>query len=97
MPDIFSKVVAAVVANSHGKLRDEDRTIDFLQNPSRAPPTSTERDNESRPDSCFLLKDRNIVMSKDGKREDILWDDVALSCEYKRNDSDADLENVRIH
>src|SRR6266852_2359854 len=63
MPEIFTKVVAAVVANAHGRLRDEDRTIDFLQNQSRAP-TSTERHNESRPDSCFLLKDRNIVMSK---------------------------------
>jgi hypothetical protein len=93
VPEIFTKVVAAVVANSHGKLTEEDRTIDFLQNPSRAP-TSTERHDDSRPDGYFVLKHRDKVMSKDGKREDICWDDIALSYEYKRNDGDDDLDDL---
>jgi hypothetical protein len=95
MPDIFTKVVAAIAANSRGNLSEENRTIDFLQNPSLAP-TSAERVNENRPDGYFVLKHRNKVWSKDGK-EIIHWADIALSCEYKRNDSDADLDDVRIH
>jgi hypothetical protein len=96
MPEIFTKVVAAIVANSCGKLREDNRTIDFLQNPSRAP-TSTERRNDSRPDGYLVLKDRNKDMSKDGKREDILWADIALSCEYKLKDGDEEIDDVRIH
>ncbi len=96
VPEIFTKVVAAVVANSHGKLTEENRTIDFLQNPSRAP-TSTERHDDSRPDGYFVLKHRDKVMSKDGEREDIRWDDIALSCEYKIEDGNDDLDDVSFH
>ena len=94
MPEISTKVVAAVVANSHGKLTEENRTIDFLQNPNRAS-TSTKRDDESRPDGYFVLKCRDKVMSKDGKREDIHWTDIALSCEYNLGDGNEDLDDVR--
>ena len=94
MPEIFTKVVAAIVANSHGRLSEENRTIDFLQNPIRAP-ESDDRDDESRPDGYFVLKHRNKVMSEDGKREDILWADIVLSCEYKQKDHY--LDDVRIH
>jgi hypothetical protein len=66
MPDIFTKVVAAVAANSGGRLKEENRTVDFLQNPSRAP-TSADRCNESRPDGYMVLKDRNKEMSKIGR------------------------------
>src|ERR1700733_6875399 len=85
MPELFTKVVADIVANSRGKLSEENRTIDFLQNPNRAP-ISTERRNESRPDGYFVLKHRDKVMSKKGE-EDIRWADIALSCEYKLKDS----------
>jgi hypothetical protein len=88
MPEIFTKVVVAIVANSSGKLKEDNRTVDFLQNPSQAP-TSVERHNESRPDGYLVLKH--------GKKEDILWADIVLSCEYKRNDGDDDLDDVRIH
>jgi hypothetical protein len=54
MPEIFTKVVVAIVANSGGKLKEDNRTVDFLQNPSLAP-TSAERDNESRPDGYLVL------------------------------------------
>ena len=96
MPEIFTKVVVAIVANSGGRLKEENCTIDFLQNPNLAP-TSTERCNESRPDGYLVLKDRNKRMSKIGKRENILWADIALLCEYKRKDSEKDLDDVRIH
>jgi hypothetical protein len=95
IPDIFTKVVVAIVANSGGNLKKENRTIDFLQNPSRAP-TSTERRNESRPDGYFVLKDR-ASLTRDGKREDIHWADIALSCEYKKKDGHEDLDDVRTH
>jgi hypothetical protein len=94
--EIFAKVVVAIVANSGGKLEEENRTVDFLQNPSLAP-TSAERRNESRPDGYLVLKNRNKEMSKDGKKEDILWVDIALSCEYKRKDGVDDLDDVRFH
>ena len=96
MPEIFTEVVAAIFASSRGRLSEENRTIDFLQNPRRAP-TSTERRNESRPDGYFVLKHRNKVMSEDKTREIIHWADVALSCEYKVKDGRDELEDVRIH
>ena len=97
IPEIFTRVVVAIAANSRGKLSEEDRTIDFLQNPSLAQ-TWDKRDNESRLDGYLVLKRRSKVMSEDGT-EDILWDDIVLSCEYKLRleDSDDDLDNVRIH
>jgi hypothetical protein len=88
MPEIFTKVVVAIVANSGGKLKEDKRTVDFLPNPSRAL-TSAERHNESRPDGYLVLKDE--------EKEDILWADIALSCEYKRKDGGDDLDDVRIH
>jgi hypothetical protein len=95
MAESFMKVVDAIVANSGGKLQEDKRTVDFLQNPSQAP-TSADRRNESRPDGYLVLKDRIKQMPKDGKKEDILWADIALSCEYKRIDEYDDLDNVRI-
>jgi hypothetical protein len=95
IPDIFTNVVLAIATNSGGKLADHKRTVDFLQNPSRAP-TSDERRNKSRPDCYLVLKDRHKRMSKDGKKENILWADIALSCEYKRNDTCFDLNDVGI-
>jgi hypothetical protein len=96
MPDIFTNVVLAIVTSSGGKLKDDERTVDFLQNPSRAP-TSAERRNKSRPDGYLVLKDRNKKMSKDGKKEDVHWADIALSCEYNRDDTWFDLNDVGIH
>jgi len=96
IPDIFTKVVAAIAANSGGKLNEDKRTVDFLQNPSLAP-TSAERRNESRPDGYLVFKDRVNVTSDDGRREAIFWADIALSCEYKRKDGVDDLDDVRIH
>ena len=91
LPEIFTKVVVAIVGNSGGKLKEDNRTVDFLQNTSQTP-TSAERDDEpheSRPDGYLVLKD--------AKKEGILWADVAVSCEYKREDGDSDLDDVRIH
>lgn len=95
IPEIFTKVVAAIVENSRGKLSEENRTVDFLQNPNQAP-TSAERHNESRPDGYFVLKDRDKLVSKD-EDEVINWADIALSCEYKLNDGHGDLDDVCIN
>ena len=96
MPEIFKKVMLAIIANSGGQLNDLERTIDFLQNPTRSPSSAVRR-NESRPDGYFVLRNRDKKTSKDGKGEDILWSDIALSCEYKRGDGSDDLNDVRIH
>jgi hypothetical protein len=34
MPEIFTKVMVAIVANSGGKLKEDKHTVDFLHNPS---------------------------------------------------------------
>jgi hypothetical protein len=96
MPEIFTKVVVAIVADSDGKLKEDMRTVDFLQNPSQVT-TSADRHNESRPDGYLVLKDRTKEMLKDGEKEDICWADIALSCEYKREDGGNDSDDVRIH
>jgi len=96
LPEVFTKVVAAIIANSDGNLKEDMRTLDFLQNPYHTP-TSAERRNDSRPDGYLVLKDRKKVMSKDGTKENIHWADIVLSCEYKRKDGDSDLNDVRIH
>jgi hypothetical protein len=96
LPDIFTKVVVAVAANSGGRLREENRTVDFLHNPSLAP-TSIEARNESKPDGYLVLKDRNKRMSTDSRGEDILWADIALSCKYNWKNDDEDLYDVCIH
>ena len=36
-------------------------------------------------------------MSKDSKKEDIRWADIALSCEYKRKDGLDNEDDVRIY
>ena len=87
IPYIFTKVVVAIAANSGGKLREEARTVDFLQNPSPVP-ESADRCTESRPDGYLVLKGRNEGIS--------LWTDIVLSCEYKRNDGRQDLYDVCI-
>jgi hypothetical protein len=96
IPEIFTNVVGAIVSNSDGKLEEDKRTVDLLQNPSRAP--LAERDNESRPDGYLVLKNRDKVI-KDGEKEDIRWADIALSCEYKweNDDDDIGMDVVRIH
>jgi hypothetical protein len=88
--NIFSNVVKAIVANSLRVKRTENgRSVDYLQNPNRAP-TSTERQNASRPDGYLVLKRR-----EEGK--DVRWAYVVLSCEYKRKDGDDDVDDVRIY
>jgi len=44
----------------------------------------------------MVIKDRNKEMSKDGNK-DILWADIALSCEYNQNGGGDDQDYVRIH
>ena len=94
--EIFMKVVIAIIANSGGKLKEDNITVDFLLNPSPAP-TSAERHKRSRPDGYLVLKDRSKVMSKGGRKDDILWGDIVLSWEYKRKGGVNELDDVRIH
>jgi hypothetical protein len=71
------------------KLTARDCSVDFLQNPNMAP-KSSDRHNTSKPDGYLLMKDR--------VREDtVSWADVVLSCEYKREDGNEELDDVSIH
>jgi len=87
MPDIFKKVVEAIIATSNSRLTSDDCTIDFVQNPSMAP-MSADRTNATRPDGYMLMKNRQ----KGGKSES--WSDVVLSSEYKPKDGDEQLDDV---
>ena len=89
IPDIFKKVVDAMILNSQTKLTKEHCSIDFLQNPNRAP-TSAERYNASRPDGYMVVNDRLNA-------EVISWSDVVLSWGYKRKDGDEELDDVSVH
>ena len=96
IPEIFTRVVVSIIANSGGKLNEDKNVVDFLQNPSRTP-TSAERNKMSRPDGYLVFKDRIKVMSKGGRKEDIRWGDIALSWEYKRKGGVNELDDVRVH
>ena|ERR1700734_3359086 len=89
MSNIFRKVVAAVIKNSPSNLTDKSCSIDFLQNPTLAP-KSAERHNASRLDGYMLVKGRL-------QAETLSWADVVLSCEYKRQEGDEDLDDVTMH
>jgi hypothetical protein len=93
MPEIFTKVVAAIAASSKGRLNKAACTVDFLQKPNHAP-ISAGRPNESRPDGYLVLKNRSNQASND---ENIQWAEIALSCEYKKRDIARELNDVRIH
>jgi hypothetical protein len=88
LTEIFNKIVAAVIASSNSKLTALDRSVEFAQNPSRAP-TSADRYNATRPDRYLLVKDRL-------DRETTSWADIVLSCEYKREDGMDQLDDVSI-
>jgi hypothetical protein len=89
MPYIFSKIVEAIIANSDSKLTASDCSVDFLQNPTMAP-MSSDRHNATRPDGYLLVKDRL-------QERTVSWADVLLSCEYKREEGDEELDDVSIH
>ena len=89
--------MVAIIANSGGKLKEDNITVDFLLNPSQAP-TSAERHKRSRPDGYFVLKNRSKAMSKGGRKEDILhWGDIVLIWEYKRKGGVNELDDVCNH
>ena len=85
--NIFSGVVKAIVLASRGKRTESDQSVDYIQHPNQVL-ASAERHNASRPDGYLVLKDR---------KGDIQWADIVLSCEFKRNDRDADRDDVRVH
>jgi hypothetical protein len=89
LPDIFKKVVDAIITNSNSKLTKHDCSIDFLQNSNMAP-MSADRHNATRPDGYMVLKSR----FEDGT---VSWADVVLSCEYKRNEGVDDSDDVCTH
>ena len=92
MPEIFMKVVRAIIANSSGQVGQDRITVDFLQDPNRAP-ISVGVYRESKPDGYMVLKNRNTV----GEDERIHWAHIALTCEYKRSDAETFLDDARIH
>jgi hypothetical protein len=86
MPNIFNTVVRAIIANSD--LTSTHVSVQFLQNPSMAP-TLGARQDATRPDSYLVLKERF-------QEEHVSWDNILLSCEYKRMDGQNQLNDVSI-
>jgi hypothetical protein len=89
MPDIFKKVVEAIIANSSFNLTSRDCSADFLQNPTMAP-MSADRHNATQPDGYLLVKNRI-------QGETVSWADIVLSCEYKCKDGNEQLDDVSVH
>ena len=84
--DIFNEVVDAIIANS--ELTTTSMLVKFLHRPTLPPRSSASR-NVTRPDGYLVLKER-------AQEKNISWADISLSCEYKRNDGEADLYDVSI-
>jgi hypothetical protein len=76
--NIFKKVVHTIIANS--KLTEGHSFIDFLWNPNMEP-KSADRHNATRAHGYLLVKD-------------ISWADVVLSCKYKWEGGDDELDDV---
>ncbi|KAF9508393.1 hypothetical protein BS47DRAFT_1416692 [Hydnum rufescens UP504] len=87
MTHIFDNIVDVIIANSNLKLTTKDCSVNLDQNPSSTP-TLAARYNATRPDGYLLLKDRF-----DDKI--ISWADIALLCEYKREDGMDELDDAR--
>lgn len=77
--DVARKIVSA----SGGK--EKDQLLELVQQPSESPEAYT-RTSETRPDGCFVLKERPARLQ---------WKDVALCAEYKKRDRQGDKDDVR--
>jgi len=86
--NIFEKVVDAIIKHSDTDLTEDCCSIDFLQNPNGTP-KSEDRHNSSRPDGYLLVKDRL-------DKHAVSWADVVLSCEYKKQGGDEQLDDVSL-
>ena len=86
--NIFKKVVDAIIKHSDPDLTKDRCSIDFLQNPNGTP-KSEDRHNSSRPDGYLLVKNRL-------EEHTVSWADVVLSCEYKKQGSDEQLDDVSL-
>lgn len=86
--NIFEKVVDAIIKHSDTDLTEDCCSIDFLQNPNGTP-KSEDRHNISRPDGYLLVKDRL-------DKHAVSWADVVLSCEYKKQGGDEQLDDVSL-
>ena len=71
--DIFNAVVVAIIANSE---LPETPIVQLLQN-THKPLESTTIANATKPDGYLALKQRP-------HEDQVRWDDVVLSCEYKK-------------
>jgi hypothetical protein len=84
---IFEAVVNAIIKGRNSTLTENNRSIDFVQNPNLAPISAEMEKNVSRPDGAMVLKSR--------KGENVLWADIVLSCEYQIKDGKEQLDDVR--
>lgn len=75
--DVARKIVSA----SGGK--EKDQLLELVQQPSESPEAYT-RTSETRPDGCFVLKERPARLQ---------WKDVALCAEYKKRDRQGDKDD----
>jgi hypothetical protein len=92
----FGKVIEQIV--EYSGLYPSDKQLDFVQNPHQAP--HSERSNSTRPDSFLVRRLRNSQTPRRSGSEEqdispnILWDDIAVSGEYKKKAGDKELDDV---
>jgi hypothetical protein len=86
--NIFEKVVDAIIKHSDTDLTEDCCLINFLQNPNGTLKLE-DRHNSSRPDGYLLVKDRL-------DKHAVSWADVVLSCEYKKQGGNEQLDDVSL-
>ena len=94
----FGKVIKQI--SDCSGLDSSEKQLDFVQNPHQAP--HSECSNDTRPDSFFVRRSRVSQTSvRPGSEQrdislNILWDDIAVSGEYKKKAGDKELDDVSV-
>jgi hypothetical protein len=94
----FGKVIEQIAECSG--LDSSEKQLDFIQNPHQAP--HSERSNDTRPDSFLVRRSKDSQTSvRPGSEQrdispNILWDDIAVSGEYKKKAGDKEIDDVSV-
>lgn len=91
-PDVFhslAKVVSAIV--KHSNVSDADQTTDYVSKPSHTP-VCDYVEKASNPDGHMVFRTRQPDSHRDDGRR--YWRDLCTPAEFKRLETDKDLEDV---
>lgn len=84
-------IAAAVLAATRHHFPDQEPLTDSTNKPTQVPTTNF-RDNQSRPDGHFVLKDR-----RSESKDELRWMDIAICGAYERQDNvTKSLNDVRV-